>query len=194
MFSRFIPALGMALGNAISGVTITTACILDSFHTSRSNIEVYLSHGASRYEACLPLATSSLRLALLPMISNMSVIGLVSLPGMFVGSVLAGADTDTAFKLQVIIIFCLNASTAAASLAACVATCAVMVDPRGRIRPENAWNAKTGRPPAPPSHPRLVPTDSVMGAQAAPPKWYDVKGQWNRVRRRNRGEIRLSTD
>jgi hypothetical protein len=48
---------------------------------NRGNIEVYLAFGASRFEACRPIAVEALRLALLPTINQMSVIGLISIPG-----------------------------------------------------------------------------------------------------------------
>ncbi|ELU37017.1 hypothetical protein AG1IA_08956 [Rhizoctonia solani AG-1 IA] len=67
---------------------------------NRDKIETYLAFGASRYEACKPIATSALRLALTPTINQMSVIGLISIPGMMTGAILGGASVDQAAKLQ----------------------------------------------------------------------------------------------
>ncbi|KDN52553.1 UPF0014-domain-containing protein [Tilletiaria anomala UBC 951] len=196
--SKFIPALGMALGNAISGVTIATSYTLEQLNSNRDKVETYLAHGATRFEACRPVATDALRLALTPIINQMPVIGLISLPGMFTGAVLGGADVDTAAKLQMIIIFCLSASTAFASLSACIATCGIMVDARGRIRPERAWSAKDGRPT-----PRVVrqPASSaaaagddpaagaLLGVQAQA-MWYGIPEAWRRWRRQGNVQLR----
>ena len=44
-------------------------------------MEVLLTHGASRFEACRPVAAEALRTALLPVLNQMSVVGLISIPG-----------------------------------------------------------------------------------------------------------------
>lgn len=46
-----------------------------SCRENRDKVETYLAFGASRFEACKPIATEALRLALLPTINQMSVIG-----------------------------------------------------------------------------------------------------------------------
>lgn len=69
-FSRFVPALGMILGNAISGIGIGVSFTLESFHSSKDKVETLIAHGASRTEACRPVAVEALRLALLPVINR----------------------------------------------------------------------------------------------------------------------------
>jgi len=44
-------------------------------------VETYLAFGASRFEACRPIATEALKVALTPNLNQMSVIGLISIPG-----------------------------------------------------------------------------------------------------------------
>lgn len=56
--------------------------------------------GASRFEACKPVARDALKLALLPTVNQMSVIGLISIPGLMTGAVLGGSSVDQAGKLQ----------------------------------------------------------------------------------------------
>ena len=48
---------------------------------NKDKVEMYLALGASRYEACRPIATEALKMALTPNLSQMSVIGLISIPG-----------------------------------------------------------------------------------------------------------------
>jgi ABC-type iron transport system FetAB permease component len=104
--SRYVPLLGMVLGNAISAVTLGSNHVLSVFeyvvarpallltlaplmlmcpfwpHSSqRDTVEVLLTHGASRFEACRPVAAEALRTALLPVLNQMSVVGLISIPG-----------------------------------------------------------------------------------------------------------------
>lgn len=48
---------------------------------NKDKVETYLAFGASRFEACRPIATEALKVALTPNVSQMSVIGLISIPG-----------------------------------------------------------------------------------------------------------------
>jgi len=72
---QFIPVVGMLSGNSISAIVVSIDYVLKEFVENRDKIEVYLTFGASRLEACRPIAKQALRLALTPMISQMSVIG-----------------------------------------------------------------------------------------------------------------------
>lgn len=48
---------------------------------NKDKVETYLALGASRFEACRPIATEALKVALTPTVNQMSVIGLISIPG-----------------------------------------------------------------------------------------------------------------
>ncbi|KAB5588630.1 hypothetical protein CTheo_7924 [Ceratobasidium theobromae] len=75
---------------------------------NRDKVETYLAFGASRYEACKPIAISAIKLALTPTINQMSVIGIIYIPGTMTGAILGGASVDQAAKLQMIIMFMIN--------------------------------------------------------------------------------------
>ena len=59
---------------------------------------------------------TALRAAMIPTVSGMMTVGLVQLPGMMTGQILAGSSPLLAIKYQVMIIFALAAATALASL------------------------------------------------------------------------------
>jgi ABC-type iron transport system FetAB permease component len=66
-------------------------------------IEMYLSFGASRWEAAKPIAIEAIKLGLLPGINSMAIIGLISIPGTLTGQILAGASVSNAVKYQEIV-------------------------------------------------------------------------------------------
>ncbi|QRV89625.1 hypothetical protein RhiJN_17643 [Ceratobasidium sp. AG-Ba] len=139
---KYIPVLGMLCGATISGIVVATTSVLKELHENRDKIETYLAFGASRYEACKPIATSALRLALTPTINQMSVIGLISIPGMMTGAILGGASVDQAAKLQMVIMFMINASAGLASIAAMLAALSIAVDDQSRVRSERITSEK----------------------------------------------------
>ena len=129
---------------------------------NRDKVETYLAFGASRFEACSPVARDALRLALTPTINSMrcvlltfsshsdltlthpralrvlqcvySVIGIVSIPGMMTGAILGGSSVEQAAKLQMIIMFMISASTALAAITTTVIVLSVVVDSEHRVR------------------------------------------------------------
>ena len=56
----------MITGNAISGMAVATSVVLKELVDNRDKVETYLAHGASRTEACIPVAREALRLACVP--------------------------------------------------------------------------------------------------------------------------------
>ncbi|OCB91960.1 UPF0014-domain-containing protein [Sanghuangporus baumii] len=69
---QYIPIVGMLCGATISGVVIALNFVLKEIYENRDKIETYLAFGASRLEACQPVAKEALRLALTPPINQMS--------------------------------------------------------------------------------------------------------------------------
>lgn len=95
-----VPILGMLLGNAISAIGVAINTINKEFSDNKDKVETYLAMGASRFEAVKPIATEALTLALLPTINQMSIIGLISIPGMMTGAIVGGKSVEQAARLQ----------------------------------------------------------------------------------------------
>ncbi|KAI9321892.1 UPF0014 family [Dichotomocladium elegans] len=116
----FIPTMGMLLGNMMSGMAVGLSNCLSAVSTRKEHIETYLAFGASRWEAGQSVAVEAVRLAMLPTINQMSVIGLISIPGMMTGQILGGAPIMNAVRYQQIIMFLISASTALGVLMAVI--------------------------------------------------------------------------
>ncbi len=112
-----IPLLGMTLGNSLTAVSIAIDSLLAVVTEQRGIIEMELSHGASAWEAALGPMRTAARLGMLPTINAMMVVGIVSLPGMMTGQILAGNNPVEAVKYQIVVMFML----AAASAVSCIA-------------------------------------------------------------------------
>ncbi len=111
-----IPLLGMVLGNILSGVSLGLDRFMEGVARDANMIESDLALGASRWEAAHPLLNDSLRTGMIPTINSMMVMGVVSLPGMMTGQLLAGAAPTDAVRYQIVIMFMIAAATALATL------------------------------------------------------------------------------
>ncbi|KAJ9442953.1 UPF0014 membrane protein [Diplonema papillatum] len=132
-----IPMFGMTLGNALTAVTLGLGTVIEAMHGDGArDVESLLCHGATGWEATLPLVTLALTKGLVPTINNMNVIGLVFLPGMMVGQLLAGADASQACYYQMLIIFLIASSSCLSLLIGMVITMRTLMDSEHRLHKE----------------------------------------------------------
>jgi len=113
-----IPLLGMVLGNSLTGISLCLDHLLQQLKDKHAQIEMELAHGATRWEASREVLGDAVRRGMIPIINSMMVVGVVSLPGMMTGQILAGADPLVAVKYQIMVMFMI---AAAASLG-CILT------------------------------------------------------------------------
>jgi len=114
--SYFIPLLGMVLGNGMNGISLCLDHLLESFTLRRDVVEMELALGATSWESARGPVSSAVRRGMIPIINSMMVVGIVSLPGMMTGQILAGADPLRAVKYQIVIMFMIAAGTAMGSM------------------------------------------------------------------------------
>ena len=107
-----IPLLGLILGNALTGISLASERFIDALHDKRERINASLALGATPHEACREFARSAVRMGMMPTINSMSVVGLVSLPGMMTGQILGGADPTQAVRYQILVMFMIAAGSA----------------------------------------------------------------------------------
>ncbi|GIL79762.1 hypothetical protein Vretifemale_9065, partial [Volvox reticuliferus] len=111
-----IPLLGMLLGNATSAVSVGLSTVLEDLASNRAVIEHLLALGANRFEATDEAVRRALKVSMTPLLNQMSVMGIVSIPGMMTGQILAGGDPTQAARYQMVIIFIVVAATGLASV------------------------------------------------------------------------------
>ncbi|KAF9130121.1 hypothetical protein BGX30_013636 [Mortierella sp. GBA39] len=139
---EFIPALGMLLGNTMTAISLGLDQCLSQLSENKERIELYLSMGATRWEACRPIAIEAMRRAMLPTINQMSIIGLISIPGMMTGQLIAGASVMNAAKSQIIIMFLISGAAAFGTLSSVLVSDSPLIclkvcfDSSDRLRPE----------------------------------------------------------
>ena len=111
-----VPLTGMILGNTLNGISLGLNHLQSELTQNRGEVEMLLTLGATRWEAAKSSITEALRTGMIPIINTMMVVGIVSLPGMMTGQLLAGAPPIEAVKYQVVIMFLIAAGTALGTL------------------------------------------------------------------------------
>ncbi|HRK17537.1 MAG TPA: ABC transporter permease [Hyphomicrobiaceae bacterium] len=129
-----LPILGMILGNSLTALSLALSTFADLARREHASIEAQLALGHSAREAFQPISRRAMRTAMLPVINAMAVIGLVTLPGMMTGQILAGADPTDAAKLQIMIMFAISAASGLGAFAAVRGGLHLLTDDRQRLR------------------------------------------------------------
>ena len=131
-----VPLLGMVLGNGLTGLSLCLDDLLQSFAEHKDKVEAELALGATRWEAARDPVRQSIRRGLIPILNSMSVVGIVSLPGMMTGQILEGADPARAVRYQIVIMFMLAGATALGCMLLALATYRRLFNARHQLRAE----------------------------------------------------------
>jgi len=129
-----IPLLGMLLGNTMSGIAIALDGLTRQASEAQTRIEARLLLGATWSEAIEDIRRDALRSGLIPIVNAMASAGVVSLPGMMTGQILAGSPPMEAAKYQLLIMFLIAAGTGLGSVAAVWIGSKRLFDERQRLR------------------------------------------------------------
>lgn len=128
-----IPLLGMLLGNTLTGVSLSLNRLRDNFKSQRNVIENRLMLGENIWTATLTQRREAMTSALIPMINSMATAGIVSLPGMMTGQILAGSDPEVAVRYQILIFLLIAAGTGFGTYLATYFGCKQLFDNRERL-------------------------------------------------------------
>jgi putative ABC transport system permease protein len=129
-----LPLLGMILGNTMNGVSLALDRLVAEAHGGRVAIEARLALGAEAGIALEEATRTAIRAGMIPTINAMSATGLVALPGMMTGQILAGVDPVEAVKYQLLVMFLIGGGTALGVFAAVMMGARRLTDSRHRLR------------------------------------------------------------
>jgi len=129
-----IPLLGMVLGNTMTGVTLGMNTLTGAAVRERLAIEARISLGADRWTAFRAPVREAMRSGLIPIINAMAATGLVYLPGMMTGQILAGIEPFEAIKYQLLVMFLIAGGTGIGVFSSVFAGVARLTDSRHRLR------------------------------------------------------------
>lgn len=116
--NEIIPIAGMIISNSMIAIGLSYTNLNNSFKNKREEVEVKLSLGADVKEASKSILRDSVKVAIIPTIDSAKTLGIVSLPGMMTGLILAGVSPLTAIKFQIMVTFMLLSASAVSTIIA----------------------------------------------------------------------------
>ena len=102
---QMIPVGGMVMSGSMVAVGLCFRQIITSFKGRQQEIQIKLALGATPMQSCKAILREALIFSLEPTIDSAKTLGIVALPGMMTGLILAGMSPMEAIKYQIIVIF-----------------------------------------------------------------------------------------
>ena len=113
-----IPLAGMIVGNTMTSSTLALNHFANDLRNRQDEVEALLGLGATREQAIAGVTRGSIRASLIPSIAGMMVVGIVSLPGMMTGQILAGQSPNQAVRYQIVVQYMLMFAAVATAVVA----------------------------------------------------------------------------
>lgn len=123
-----VPIGGIVLGGAMTATSLAARRSLDALTQRRGEVEAALSLGFTQRDARLEMIRSTAADALLPGVDQTRTVGLVTLPGAFVGVLVASGSAVQAAAVQILVLLGLMLAQA------CAVAVTIELVARGRVR------------------------------------------------------------
>lgn len=107
--NEVIPLGGMIIGNSLNVYTLTIDRLKGEVKNTIDLIESRIALGASMKEALRPNARASIRAAFIPILNSLQTVGIIHIPGITTGMLIAGASPLKAVSYQLAIMYMLVA-------------------------------------------------------------------------------------
>ncbi len=129
-----IPLFGMVLGNSMTGIALGLNTLSTAVTRERAALEAQLMLGATIWQAARPALREALKSGFMPVINSMAATGVVFLPGMMTGQILAGVEPAEAVKYQLLVMFLIAGATGSGVLLSVYGALWRLTDERHRLR------------------------------------------------------------
>lgn len=120
--AAMVPIGSMILSNAMTAVSLLMERIRADLASGREIVETALALGATPAQAVAPQVEQAVRAAMTPQVNTMTALGVVFIPGLMSGMILAGADPVLAAVRQFVIIAVILAAGGLSAMVAAVLT------------------------------------------------------------------------
>ncbi len=108
---QLVPIAGMALGNTMSATAVAVDRLFADLDARSDEMFALVALGATPREAAFPSIKAAVGAGILPTLATMCAAGIVQIPGMMSGQILAGADPVVAAKYQIVVLLMMSAAT-----------------------------------------------------------------------------------
>ncbi len=131
-----VPVSGMVIAATMNAVALTTTRFRSEMKQRRATVDAALALGAPAAVASRPPLREAMRAALIPTINSLMIVGLVQLPGMMSGQIIAGVLSVQAVRYQIVVMYMIASGAGLGSLVAALQMRRLFFTQRHQVRAE----------------------------------------------------------
>jgi putative ABC transport system permease protein len=128
-----IPIAGMLIGNCMTATSVSGVRFKEELMDKSLELEARLALGLRAKQALTTYTRRATSIALIPTIDATKNVGLIVLPGAFVGTILGGGSPFRAAQIQLIVLFMLLGAVSLASMTTTLLVSRVFIGPGERV-------------------------------------------------------------
>jgi putative ABC transport system permease protein len=128
-----IPIAGMLIGNCMTATSVSGVRFKEELVDKSLELEARLALGLRAKQALTTYTRRATSIALIPTIDATKNVGLILLPGAFVGTILGGGSPFRAAQIQLIVLFMLLGSVSLASMTTTILVSRAFIGPGERV-------------------------------------------------------------
>jgi len=129
-----IPLAGMVFGNSMAGIALAAERVFADLEGRRNEVRLLITLGATAWEASLPSIRAAVKAGLVPTINRTATVGVVAIPGMMTGQILAGANPLEAARYQIVVMLMLAAASSLGAISVALWSYKKAFDQSGAFR------------------------------------------------------------
>jgi len=131
-----VPVGGLLIGSTMTGTSIALDRLLSEAQARRAQIETALALGATPREAARAALSAAIQAAMIAPINHLMIVGLIQIPGVTTGLLLADQDPGTASRYQLVISYAIVSSVAITAAITARLVMRELFTARGQLRVE----------------------------------------------------------
>lgn len=140
-----VPLFGIVLGSVLNSASLGLDTFFEGVGHRRAGIEAQLALGHPMRLALRELVQTSIRRGVIPIVNQMSAAGIITLPGIMTGQLLAGMDPIESAKYQILLLLLLTGAGGLASVGSVLLAARMISDDRQRLRVDRLSPARRVR-------------------------------------------------
>lgn len=131
-----VPVGGLIIGSTMTGTSLALERLLSEVQTRRGQIETALALGATPRQAAREAMGHAIQAAMIAPINHLMIVGLIQIPGVTTGLLLANQDPQLGVRYQLVISYAIVSAVAITATVVARLAARELFTPRGQLRTE----------------------------------------------------------
>lgn len=131
-----VPVGGLIIGSTMTGTSVALERLLSEVQARRGQIETALALGATPGQAARDATRNAMQAAMIAPINHLMIVGLIQIPGVTTGLVLANQDPQLGVRYQLVISYAIVSAVAITATVSARLAARELFTPRGQLRTE----------------------------------------------------------